>query len=328
MSDRTVTLLDETPPARFPEEAGWLDTYCFEGFDPDSGLFFHLHMSTWQRDRAIWRELVLIALPDGTYAVYEGYGRAITQDGAFGSNLRLACVEPGVTWELTYRGPVQLARQADLLAPGGLGQGPSVLADLRCTYTGDRTIWSLRDSQQSENYELGASHYEQPGSVVGQVRLGDARHDFRGYAYRDKSRGARSLEGLRGYCWIHGRLVNGTDFALLATRARGAGESTLVGPAAVWIDGVQRSASCPNPPLPMSTDPPVREFSFDLECGGRPVTVNVQASAGIPYSFSVKNDWFLGRATGVAAFVTFVESIRLTCDGVPGVGMSERSIAV
>jgi hypothetical protein len=55
--------------------------------------------------------------------------------------------------------------------------------------------------------------------------------------------------------------------------------------------------------------------------------IDAQASIGIPYSFSRKNDWFLGKA-GTADFVTFVESIRLTCDGVPGVGISERSIAL
>jgi hypothetical protein len=325
--DRTVTMQDETPPEHFPRQAGWLDTYCFEGYDPGRELFFHLHMSTWQWDRTIWRELVLIAMPDGTYAVHEGYGRAIAQNGTFGSNLRLACVEPGVTWEVAYHGPVQLARHADLLATGGLAQGPSVLVDLRCTYTGDRPVWSLGDSQQSENYELGASHYEQPGTVVGQIRLGGARHPFQGYAYRDKSRGARSLEGLRGYCWMHGRLDNGTDFALLATRAEGSGQSTLIGPAAVWTGGMRHSASCPSPPLPTSSDVPVREYSFGLEYAGRSMKIDVQASIGIPYSFSRKNDWFLGKAD-TAAFVTFVESIRLTCDGVPGVGISERSIAL
>jgi len=326
--ERTLTRQDETPPAHFPEEAGWIDTYCFEGYDPDSELFFHLHMSTWQRDRTIWRELVLICLPNGTYAVHEGYGRAFAQNGTFGSNLRLACIEPGAVWEIAYQGPVQLARQADLLAAGGLARGPSVFLDLHCTYTGNQSVWSLRDSQQSQNYELGASHYEQPGIIAGQIHLDNSRYTFCGYAYRDKSRGARSLTGLRGYCWMHGRLENGTDFALLATLAEAWGKSTLAGPAALWVDGVQWKALCPNPPLPTSCEPPSRSFSFDLESAGKSVRVDVDASIGIPYSFSARNDWFLGRAVGVGDFVTYVESIRLTYDGVPGVGMSERSIAL
>jgi len=62
-----MSLVDDDRPARkpFPSDKNWAENYCFTGSDPKSGIGFWMHSGRWLQDLDIWREVVILRLPDG-----------------------------------------------------------------------------------------------------------------------------------------------------------------------------------------------------------------------------------------------------------------------
>ena len=67
--------MEVLPIATISETPHWSENLAFAGFDPTAGIDLLLHIGRRRRDLTMWREVITIALPDGTVLVHRGIGR-------------------------------------------------------------------------------------------------------------------------------------------------------------------------------------------------------------------------------------------------------------
>ena len=67
----------ETPwEGPFPEIPNWSENFLLAGHDSKAGVGFWLHCGRWRKDLAMFRETVLVRLPDDTVVASRAIGDA------------------------------------------------------------------------------------------------------------------------------------------------------------------------------------------------------------------------------------------------------------
>jgi hypothetical protein len=195
---------DEYPIQQIPDTPWWSENYALMGSDPATrkGLFFGA--GRWHGDRSIWRELMLIALPDGRIIFAKGYGRNGTEKGPGGAFGRLEVLQPGRKLRLTYDGPVWQSTYDELFARG-FREGATGRCKLDVTFESAAPIWNMKGDSPGAASVAGAIHVEQVGRINGVVEYADEVHPFNGgYSIRDHSRGPRDISHYKAHCWTSG----------------------------------------------------------------------------------------------------------------------------
>jgi hypothetical protein len=209
--DAVISFNQELPRTSVPDIPTWSENYCWTGYDYERKVGYWLHLGRWVENPHIWREEVIVFLPDGTVLLWRSFGRSAIPNGAEGALLRFVCEEPGMRWRLQYEGPAQQATLAQMMrAP--LPQARTLdYLDLDLEFAGNAPVWQFPDH---DNTTIGRWHYEQHGKVTGRIRHGETEHLFDGHGYRDHTRGARELSQVNGHCWIQGRFPDGEAFSI------------------------------------------------------------------------------------------------------------------
>ena len=175
----------------------WSESYYFNFVDPDSQIAMFTRMGF--RPGSGWA--------DGLHAVYLGgdrvaftYGRrdigtdlGVYDDDLAAGQLRLTCVEPFQHWRVGYDGPAQdIADAAVLLErskqrPDGWFRPAdlSMEVDFRGVSAPHYAV------QASDTSAGGRGHFEQTGTVSGEIRIGEESYTVSGFGVRDKSWGPR-----------------------------------------------------------------------------------------------------------------------------------------
>ena len=206
-----ISLREELPSTDVPDIPTWSENYCWTGYDYRRRIGYWLHLGRWIEDPHIWREEVIVFLPDGTVLVRRSFGRSRIDNGAEGALLRFVCEAPGMHWRLQYSGPVQRATlEQQMRAPLPHARTLDFL-NIDLEFTGNAPVWQFPDH---DNTTIGRWHYEQHGTVTGKIRHGSDVYTFNGHGYRDHTRGPRELSPVNGHCWIQGRFADGDAFSI------------------------------------------------------------------------------------------------------------------
>jgi hypothetical protein len=318
----SISLYDELPVPQLPADPGWLENFCFDGYDHRRDIGFWIHCGRWWRDPAIWREQVLVYWPGETYLVHRAWGYRPSDRGPSAALLDLICEQAGRRWRMRYRGPVRSTNTAELHR-GPLTEGPQELLDLDLSFDSELPVWHMTGIAGEK---WGKFHIEQTGTVEGRIRFGEQMVEMQGYGWRDHSRGPRDVTSMARHCWIHGRLSRDRAFALTIIDNRAGGRMVRgLDKVVVWDDGVLYEGACPNPPFLEGSGAPPRSYEMVLEYPKGRVDLHAELPRSLPHSTARHMDCFDGVTPDQAHVVTYEQGTIFTVDGERFDGHSERS---
>jgi len=326
------TAADEQPVLDIPDIPSWSENYCFDGYDPQADVGCWLHLGRWPRNPVIWREQVLLYLPDGQHYVVRGFGNHPVLDGAGGALLRITCVEPGKSWRIRFTGPARrLTLDALMRAPDShLSDGPFQPLDMDLLFEATRPAWDFGDAAKDEDW--CTFHYEQHGRLSGTISYIDGDDAARtvamnGNAYRDHSRGPRDLAGFGGFYWLHGQFPGGRAFSLVQSFKHVDGVRTPGISRAVMFDGDRMvEASFDAAPVLIGRDRPPERFAITISSELGEMALQARILRTIPQSADRYMDQFDGVATpDTGVHYCFEEPTEFVWNGLVGHGHTERA---
>lgn len=323
--------MDEYPIGQIPETPHWSENFAFACFDPTLELSLFCHIGRWRRDLSLWREVVTVALPDGTVLVHRAIGNALASPaGPGGSNFAIRISEPGPRFALSFLGGVRRVSEASLFEDA-LRDGPHYRLALAIDYAGVAPIWDISAVGHTTEF-MGAGHVEQFGRFTGTIEIGDERFAIDTIGNRDHSRGPRVFDSNVRHSWLHGVLDDGTMFQLYEAEIAGR-DGAAYAEGNVVVGGVAHKAHATiHDKLP---------FTDNRGLIDAPVRITIESAAGridvtarrFPRRISIQstspNDMYVGRRQEDAAQNTTVleQGVRYdTADGRTGYGHMERLV--
>jgi hypothetical protein len=222
---------EHDPPSGMPT---WSENYCLAGYDPACGVDLFLHIGRWRKDIHLWREIVMIALPDGTVLGARAVGNAhATLRGPGGPCLGVEVVEPGRRLEWKYLGTARRVRSGQL-CENRLVEGREERLEFDLTFESTLPVWDIGRSGRQTDF-VGHGHVEQMARVTGKISVGKERFHFDSVVNRDHSRGPRDFSLNRRHIWMHGTFENGISY--LCYEAELSGKDAVFSAAAVYDGG-------------------------------------------------------------------------------------------
>ena len=206
-----IDFADELPAETIPDIETWSENYCWTGYDYENHIGYWLHLGRWVEDPTIWREEIVLLMPDGSTLFRRAFGKADKKNTALGALLQQECIEPGKRWQLRYNGPVQRATLPEQFRAPLSHANDMEHVEFLFDFASAVPVWKYADH---DNTTIGKWHYEQHGKITGSCRFQGKEIAFKGHGYRDHTRGPRELSPVRGHCWIQGRYDDGDEFSL------------------------------------------------------------------------------------------------------------------
>lgn len=319
----------ETPwEGPFPDIPNWSENFCLAGFDPVSGVGLWFHIGRWRRDLTMFREMVIIRLPDGSVISHRAIGNALAaRDGPGGPHLAVRVVESGHRLTYHFRGGVMRV-PARVMLDDIVGDGLRVPLTFDLEFSSNADIWDLHKVGSLQDF-LPAGHIEQPGRLTGEIRVGTEVYAFDAMANRDHSLGARDNIDLHSHQWLQGYFENGVSFMLFDGRT--AKDGKIVFSEAIVYEGdtgfPARIAHIERCEHVSDDERPIRTV---LEYANGKLEIDTVAYRGSSYiSLSSPNDQYVGvykddRGTVMACDE---QSVMLRLNGnIAGYGCYERTI--
>jgi len=212
----------------------WSENFALAGYDPKTNIGVFWHIGRWRKDLDLWREMVTLALPDGSIVAHRGIGDAHAGPQGPGSALSgMKVGEEHRRQQWHFRGGARRV-QSETLLQGQLRAGPGVPVKCALDFTSDLPIWSLGGGGNSSF--AGHGHDEQIGRLTGEIRVGDEVFQFDAEVNRDHSRGPRLVGALTRHLWFQGIFENGLRF-LAYTAHEGEAVEPTFSEASVIVDG-------------------------------------------------------------------------------------------
>lgn len=315
---------DELPVKNLPDDPAFRENYCFWGYDRERAVGFWVHMGRWPLDNRIWREQVLVYLPDGDYLVHRAWGLRESDRGPASALLDLVCVAPGKQWQLRYRGPARRTTTAEVHA-GGLMEGPQALLDMSITFSSTLPMWDL--SKDIGNQDWASSHMEQNGRVTGSFEYAGESVKMDGFGWRDHSRGPRNMSAHYRHVFINGNLPENRTFALTYLEAVQDDVVTqTLEKGVIWSEGKIFPAHTPNPPyLDPGVIPPPDRFSMTLVSELGEMQIDAYTPCSLPHTSSKEYNVYDGIARGLGHVLCYEQGTIFTVNGQQFDGHTERS---
>src|SRR4051794_12149820 len=206
----------------------WQESYYFNWADPEGRSFGLARWGINPASRKI--DGVLLTMRDGRPEfIYPAVGLDMPEGempgaefGLRAKGLRFTLREPLARWHIGLSG-----RDAVDLAWTAFHEPHDYHAGLKALGAAD------------EDLALAPSHFEQCGTVRGEVRLGGRSFEIDGLGHRDKSWGARDWNGITGWEWLTAHF--GEDLAFNATVWSPPGADATIPGGFVTRDGSNRA---------------------------------------------------------------------------------------
>lgn len=319
----------ETPwEGAFPDIANWSENFCLAGYDPKSGVGFWFHIGRWRHDLTMFREIVVIRLPDGTVIAHRAIGNArAATDGPGGPHFAIRVLETGRKLSYSFNGGVMRVPAKSMLN-GIVGDGRRTPMTFDLTFESDADIWDLHKVGSLQDF-LPAGHIEQPGRLTGDIHIEGEVYPFDALVNRDHSLGARDNIDLHSHQWIQGYFENGVAFMLFDAKTKSDGK--VVFSEAVIYEGdtafEARIVSIERCEDVAKDEQPIR-IILSYEKGT--LTIDTAEYHGSSYlSLVSPNDQYVGvyPSDPGPTLVLDEQSVTLTLNGsVKGYGCYERTI--
>lgn len=323
-----VPVNDKPWQGKFPDIANWSENFLLAGQDPKAGVGFWLHIGRWRHDLTMWRETVIVRLPDGTTIGARAIGNArATEDGPGGPHYAVRVVEPGSRLTYSYNGGVRRV-PAQSMRDGLVPDGPRTPMTYELTFESKADVWDLHKVGGLQDF-LPAGHIEQIGRVTGTVRVGQDVYEIDTIANRDHSLGPRDNKDLLNHQWHQGYFENGISFLLFDAMTR-SDNKVVFSEAAVYEGDRLHDATLE---MGWRCDDASRDqepISFKLHYANGTLEIDTVAFPTNSYlSLTAPNDMYVGvyPSNEGKTLVLTEQSVALLLDGsVPGYGCFERTI--
>ncbi|GGC19108.1 hypothetical protein GCM10011371_03420 [Novosphingobium marinum] len=312
----------------FPDTPNWSENFLLAGQDPKAGVGFWLHCGRWRKDLEMFRETVLVRLPDGTVAASRAIGNANSSpEGPGGPHYAIRIVEPGSKLTYRYNGGVRRIPSEQMkreLVP----EGSRTPMKFDLAFESNADVWDLHKVGGSQDF-LPAGHIEQIGRVTGTFTVGGEVFEIDTIANRDHSLGPRDNKELKNHQWHQGYFENGISFLVFDAVVR-TGDRVVFSEAAVYEGDKLYEAELE---LPWRCEDAARDHDpvrFKLHYANGTLDIETTEYMSDSYgSLTSPNDQYVGvyQSDGEPTLVLAEQSVRLMLNGsVPGYGCFERTI--
>jgi hypothetical protein len=318
---------DEFPIKEIPDTPQWSENFAAMFANPATRVAAYYSIGRWHSDPTIWRESIMVSLPDQRVLFSRGYGRNGTSTGPGGSLSRYEILEPGNKMRLTFDGPMSEAACQDLI-DNGVRMGTMQRCKLDLRFDSAAPVWNMKGDSVEAAKMAGSMHIDHIGKVNGTIDYGGKTYTFTdGYGIRDHSRGVRDVSQYGGHNWLNGIFPGGRAFYVYAMKSQGS--STLgMSNAAVAQGDRLYPARLLHTEFISSTKDAGRTHKFVLgsELGEMEIefaeVLNIFPAAMVsPY------DVCAGSIKHRKAAFMLDEAVRMKWDGKEGFGWSERGFA-
>ncbi|MFO1426719.1 MAG: hypothetical protein U1F11_07040 [Steroidobacteraceae bacterium] len=228
---------------RQPAAQYWSENYALVMGDPESGVALLYSAGTWYQDPRIWRENLVISLPDGSILVSRNFGRRPPCQAVGASLSRYEVLQPLAQARLQFDGPATGHDLRGLLHAGAIG-GRTHRVQLAALFAAGAPMWDMHAGDGHDATSIaGSMHIEQLGRCDGELVVDGRSYAIRGaQSCRDHSRGVRNVAPYRNHCWINGQFAGGRGFQLYVFRMHGI-EGLALSRAVITEQGRQHPAT-------------------------------------------------------------------------------------
>jgi hypothetical protein len=186
-------------------EQQWSDSLYFGGAG-ESGLALYSRIGLRPNEGAI-EGAVGIWLPDGRFVL--SFAREDARPQAAAGAVSFDCALPFELWRIRLSGRGRVFARAEDLALRGAGEDVEIGGELRfCAWTPPIGF------ERGLTGAVATTHYEQPGSLAGTLRVAGERFPVAGRGLRDHSWGVRDWQAVPYWRWF-GMVVDPDTFLLV-----------------------------------------------------------------------------------------------------------------
>jgi len=323
----TAPAIDEYPIKQIPDTPLWSENFALAAAHGAKRASVFYSIGRWYADPTIWRENVLMALPDGRILSARHYGRNASQNGPGASFSKFEVVRPGQELKLTYAGPVWEST-AEHMLERGVPEAPAGLCSLDLTFLATGPVWNMRGDSVEASAMAGGLHIEQIGAANASiVYRGETLTFEECYTIRDHSRGVRDPTSFKKHSWLNGDFPGRRSFFVYAMQFQGS-DSIGMTNAVILEAGKFHPATVAHVEFISGAGDMRRPHSLILDSGlGRMDVRFAEVLTSIPMSFVNPFDPLPGRVAEGPSVIMFDEAARLEWNGMQGIGWSERGVA-
>ena len=318
---------DEFPIKEIPTTPWWSENFAAMYSSPSERVAVFYSIGRWHSDTSIWRELIMVSLPDGRVAYSKGFARNGTPTGPGGPLTRYEILEPGAKVRLSFDGPMSDASLKDLIAHGARGE-TSKLCKLDLRFDSAAPVWNMKGDSKEAGSVAGSIHIDHIGKANGTIEYEGRTYRFTdGYTARDHSRGAREVSQYGGHNWINGVFPDGRAFYLYAMKSQGSNTIGMSN-AAVAQDGKLYPAELLKTEFISSLDSigKTHRLTLKSELGTMEIEI-VEVLNSFVSSMVCPYDTVPGATHHRKAAHIVDESVRMRWNGQEAYGWSERGYA-
>ncbi|WP_156495495.1 hypothetical protein [Croceicoccus estronivorus] len=197
--------MEDNPLAEIPDISLWSENYAYMITDSKQGFACFLLMGRWIPDPTVWREFLMLQLPDGRMLHHKSWGRATAINTVSASLATIEIFPEPNRFRITFDGPIAQT-SPERLRERGTGNQSLDRLQLDLQIGSDAPVWDMSGHASSAEHIAGKMHVEQVGAASGTVTFGKDRWEVRdAFMQRDHSRGARDVSGFYRHCWAQGR---------------------------------------------------------------------------------------------------------------------------
>lgn len=195
--------MEDNPLETIPDVALWSENYAYMVTDSAQNFACFLLMGRWIPDPTVWREFLMVQLPDGRMLHHKSWGRATNRDVVSASLARIE-LDADSGCRIKFDGPIAETPAEYLRQHGTRNQSLGRL-QIDLTINSEVPVWDMSGHASSAEEIAGKMHIEQVGVATGAVSYGGETWRFdRAFAQRDHSRGARDVTRFYRHCWAQG----------------------------------------------------------------------------------------------------------------------------
>jgi hypothetical protein len=310
---------DEFPIREIPDIPLWSENYCYAAFDAQGRVGVWTHLGRAPFDPTVWRELVIVLLPDDQLLVSKSFACHPIETGPGAAAMEFVCEDPWNRWTSRFHGaaiPTDRASLGDSLVTDVVKTGLSF--DL--SWEAHSPIWEMGEEMRKQSW--GHLHYEQLCRVTGRVAYGDTELVLDGHGLRDHTRGPRDFGPVERHCWIYGVFPSGRGFVLLDVTAGPRMSRAMV----LGEDGSMVEAKVRTAPLLASRAGGDDSYTLDFDWESGSAHIEAEILANCPCAFGLPSEVLFGYDPAHTSHALFEGMARLTWDGEEGYGLTERTV--
>lgn len=304
----------------------WSENYAFMINDSAQGIAAFCLMGRWIKDPSIWRELLMVQLPDGSILHHKAWGAGTSANVVSASLTRIELLPERNRFHLSFYGPIARTAEDELRARGPVNQ-PLTPCRISIDISSDVPVWDMSGHASSAEQIAGRMHVEQVGSASGTIEVDGRRYELRdAFMQRDHSSGVRDVSLFRRHCWAQGRFPQrDLTFNLYSMIVFGSEDAPMMN-ASVTQGGRRYPAAITEMVYLDSRDEVRKPYGLTLqsELGEMHFRV-VDFVASFPTAFISPWDMSAGTYPDVHCVTGLEEAVVWEWDDLRGDGWSERS---